>query len=118
MIDDIHLTLGTIPGEVDLTLHTDNASVFKSKRHADRMAELHVRLHFAHPYEPRTNPFAERYGGVLITALRALMLEGSYPPRFWSVLLRVACWILNHLVRKDLKAAPVELFNNGKKDQP
>jgi hypothetical protein len=35
MIDDIHLTLGTIPGEVDLTLHTDNASVFKSKRHTD-----------------------------------------------------------------------------------
>jgi transposase InsO family protein len=118
MINEIHITLGTMPGEIDLTLHTDNASVFKSKRHSARMAELHVRLHYANPYEPRTNPFAERYGGVLITAMRAILLEGSYPPRFWSVLLRIACWILNHLVRKDLKAAPVELFNNGKKDQP
>lgn len=71
MIDEIHTSLGTTPGEVDLTLHTDNASVFKSKRHSARMAELRVRLHYAHRYGPRTNPFAERYGGVVITALRA-----------------------------------------------
>lgn len=35
MINEIHAELETKPTEVDLTLHTDNASVFKSKHHAD-----------------------------------------------------------------------------------
>jgi len=116
MINEIHAELETKPTEVDLTLHTDNASVFKSKHHADQMRALGVRLHYANPYEARTNPFAERYGGVLITSLRALLLEGSYPPRFWSILLRVAYWTLNCLVSKDSKVAPIETFRTNNKE--
>jgi len=59
------------------------------------MAELNVHLTFSSPYEPRTNPFAERMGGSLTAMTRTLLLEGSYPPKFWSVLVRIASWINN-----------------------
>ncbi|MGA0840423.1 MAG: hypothetical protein ACO3P1_11075, partial [Pseudomonadales bacterium] len=109
MINEIHSTLGTTPGSVDLTLHTDNASYFTSGQMAKDMGNMGVTMHFASPYDPRTNPFAERYGGILLPTIRALLLEGSYPPKFWSVLLRTACWTLNRLVRPHGKA-PIEEF--------
>jgi hypothetical protein len=63
------------------------------------MAAKGVHLHFAAAYEPRTNPYSERYGGVLLPMVRALLLEGSYPPKFWSIMIQYACWTNNRLVR-------------------
>ena len=100
------------PEEVSIRLHTDNASVFKSKDHVARMAKLKVSLHFASPYDARTNPFAERMGGVLIGMTRALLLEGAFPAKFWSVIIRTAQLTLNRLVRANGKS-PVEQFTGG-----
>ena len=80
MIVEIQSMVDKRPDQVSMTLHTDNASVFKSGHHRERMTALGVQLHYSAPYEPRTNPYAERYGGVLMSMTRALLLEGSYPP--------------------------------------
>jgi hypothetical protein len=115
MINEARATLGESPEQIDITLHTDNDSVFKSKHHAAKMASMGVRLHYADPYEARTNPFTERFGGTLIAFTRAMMQEGCYPPKFWSVLVRAACWTINRLVRKD-NTAPIETFAKQKID--
>jgi hypothetical protein len=96
-------------GELVITLHSDNDSVFRSAENKSRMKNLKVILHFAVPWEPRTNPYAERYGGVLLPMCRALMLEGCYPMKFWSIIVLLACWILNRLVRPSGNA-PIETF--------
>ena len=38
-----------------------------------------VYFHGAASYEPRTIPYVERYGGVLLPLVRVLLSEGSYP---------------------------------------
>ena len=96
-------------------LHSDNDSVFRSKEYQDRMTKAHVKLHFAATSEPRTNPYSERFGGVLLPMVRALLLEGSLPSKYWTVMLQHACWINNRLVRakatgSDEGRAPIELF--------
>ena len=93
----------------------DNASYFSSRKVKARMAQRKVVIHFASPFDPRTNPFAERYGGVLVPSVRALLFEGCYPPKFWSVLLCVAAWLQNRMVRQSGFAA-YELFCAGKID--
>jgi hypothetical protein len=42
-------------------LHTDNDSVFRSKECTDRLRTARVHLHYVAAYEPRTNPYSERY---------------------------------------------------------
>ena len=90
-------------------LHTDNDSVFRSKDFVERMNAANVHLHHSAAYEPRTNPYAERYGGVLLPMVRALLLEGSYPSKFWSVMVQLAAWTNNRLVRPS-GLAPIEVF--------
>ena len=107
-------SLGKLEGDVNVVIHTpvvhsDNDSVFRSKEYAERMGKARVHLHYAASYEPRTNPYAERYGGVLLPMVHALLLEGSYPSRFWSIMVQYACWINNRLVRPN-GMAPIELF--------
>ena len=115
MVNEARAALNVSPQEVSITLHTDNASVFASKKQKSRLAQQKVKFHFASAYDPRTNPYAERHGGILIGATRALLLEGSYPPKFWSLLVRVAQWILNRLVRED-GFAPIEVFSGAEVD--
>jgi transposase InsO family protein len=120
MIAEVRAALDADPQKVDITLpitlHTDNATTFKKAEHVKRMAELKVALHFSSPYDARTNPFAERHGGVLINTTRSLLLEGSYPAKFWPLLLRVAQWTLNRIVRKDGGKAPIEKFSGAEID--
>ena len=106
--------VGLLEGKTDVVihtpvLHTDNDSVFRSKECTDRLRAARVHLHYAAAYEPRTNPYSERYGGVLLPMVRALLLEGSYPPKFWSIMVQHAAWTNNRLVRVNGKA-PIELF--------
>jgi len=115
MVNEARAALDVSPQEVSITLHTDNASVFTSKQQKSRLARQKVKFHFASAYDPRTNPYAERHGGILIGATRALLLEGSYPPKFWSLLVRVAQWTLNRLVRED-GFAPIEVFSGAEVD--
>jgi hypothetical protein len=106
--------LGLLKDETKLVIHTpvvhsDNDSVYRSKKYTERMQAAGVHLHYAASYEPRTNPYSERYGGVLLPMVRALLLEGAYPSKFWSVMVQYACWINNRLVRANGKA-PIEIF--------
>jgi transposase InsO family protein len=93
-----------------LTVHSDNASYFRGGPHVQRLAELNVTVTFSTPYVPDTNPFAERFGQTLMKMTRAMLLEGSFPPKFWSVLIRTAVWTLNRIVRED-GTAPIETFS-------
>ena len=119
MLAEVRAVLDTVPTElimterIGMTMHSDNASVFKSAKHKARMAAMGINLTFSAPYEPRTNGHAERFGAVVMTTTRAMLLEGSFPPKFWSVMVRMACWTLNRLVRSDGNA-PIETF--AKKD--
>ena len=79
MLNEVEATLEAKSEEVIMTLHLDNASYFTSAEIEERMAKRHVSLHYAAPYDPRTNPYAERYGGVVTQTTRAMLLEGSYP---------------------------------------
>ena len=116
MIAEVRATLDDkAPEHVSLTLHTDNASVFSSAKHQKRMGELNVHLTYSAPYEARTNAYAERFGGILIAATRAMLLEGNYPPKFWSIMVRHACWTINRLVRPDGNA-PIETFTGKEID--
>jgi transposase InsO family protein len=104
--------VGNLQGNADvhvLTLHSDNDSVLRSKEYTSRMLAARVNLHYSAPYEPRTNPYAERYGGTLLPMMRALLLEGSYPPKYWSMMVYLACWTNNRLVRPNGRA-PIEVF--------
>jgi hypothetical protein len=65
--------------------------------------------HRSSPYNQRTNPYAERAGGVLLHMLRARLVDGCFPPKFWSVLIHGCAWTWNSLVRPNGKA-PIELF--------
>ena len=107
-------TVGKLQSKVDVVIHTpvvhsDNDSVYRSKEYTGRMAAAGVHLHYAACYEPRTNPYAERYGGVLLPMVRALLLEGSYPSKYWSILIQYATWVNNRMVRSG-GMAPIEIF--------
>ena len=115
MLAEIKATLNAVPTHIEFnsfearTVHSDNASVFKSEEHKARMRKLGIHLTFSAPYEPRTNPYAERFGGILMGLTRANLLEGCFPPRFWSVIIRTTCWTMNRLVRPS-GFAPIEVF--------
>jgi hypothetical protein len=115
MINEARAALGVGPEQVAIILHTDNASVFTSKHQKQRLTRMGVVFHFSAVYDARTNPYAERHGGLLIGTSRALTFEGSFPPKFWSLLVRVAQWIMNRLVRKD-GYAPIEVFSGKEID--
>ena len=100
---------------ITLTMYSDNASIFTSAHHKKRLAELNVQPRYAAPYEARTNPYAERFGGVLLTVARSMLLEGSYPPKFWSIIVPMACWTVNRVVRQS-GDAPFELFTGKELD--
>ncbi len=90
--------VGKLVGDADVIIHTpvvhsDNDSVYRSKEYADCMRAAHVNLHYVACYEPRTNPYSEQYGGVLLPMVRLLLLEGSYPSKYWSIMVQHACWI-------------------------
>jgi transposase InsO family protein len=101
--------------QVHITVHTDNASYFNSSAITKRMAELNVTLSYSAPYEPRTNPYAERYGGVLLSLVRSVIIDGSFPPKFWSVLVRTTAWTLNWVVRP-CGVCPLEKYTGKKPD--
>jgi hypothetical protein len=45
-----------------------------------------------------------------MAALRSLLLDGRFPPNFWSVLLRIVVWVLNRIVGRN-GYAPCEKFD-------
>jgi hypothetical protein len=90
-------------------LHADNDSMFRCEKYQKLMGTLGVHLHFAVQYEARTNPYAERFSGVIIPMARALQLEGCYPSKFWPVTTALAVWLHNRIVRS-CGHAPLELF--------
>jgi Integrase core domain len=115
MTAEAKAVLGDAFAQAGMTVYSDNATVYTSKRCQATCNSLGVNLSNAASYEARTNPYAERYGQTMATATRALLLEGSYPPKFWSIMVRVACWTVNRLVRAD-DQAPIETFALKKVD--
>jgi hypothetical protein len=113
MLESIR-AVGKLQSEADVyvhvpILHSDNDSVLWSKDYINLMQAAGVHLYYSAAYEPLTNPYAEKFGGTLLPMVRALLLEGSYPPKFWSVMVMHACWIHNRLVQANGKA-PIEVF--------
>ncbi len=85
-------------------VHSDNDSVYCSKEYADSMRVARVNLHYVACYEPRTNQYLERYRGVLLPMVQVLLLEGSYPLKYWSIMVQHVCWINDRLVQSNGKA--------------
>jgi hypothetical protein len=114
LTDCVAILLGTKEQgeEITIILHCDNDVCFKSAEWNTMVRSLGVpvRMHYGAPYDARTCPHIERSGGVIVSGLRARLLEGMFPPKFWSVLLRVVVWSLNRIVGID-GYAPVELFD-------
>jgi hypothetical protein len=104
--------VGNLQGNADVhvhTLHSDNDSVLRSKEYTSCMLTAWVNLHYLAPYKPCTNQYAERYGGTLLLMMCALLLKGSYPPKYWSMMVYLACWTNNSLVHPNGQA-PIEVF--------
>jgi hypothetical protein len=95
--------------QLRITLHSDTDSNLVSKKVRAMLLEHDILGHKASPYHPQTNPYAERAGGVLLHMLRAMLIDGRLPPKFWSVLISRCAWTWNRLVRAD-GYAPIELF--------
>jgi hypothetical protein len=81
--------------------------ICKSTR--EKLTALSVMDHQASPYNPRTNLYAERAVCVLLDMLSAQLVDGCFPPKFWSVLVHGCAWTWNRLVCPS-GSAPIKLF--------
>ena len=64
---------------------------------------------------PQQNGTAERYGGVISTMARTLLVEAKLAMSFWPYAYRCACYIRNRLPTQG-KSTPYELFYGKKPD--
>mmetsp|Transcript_9686 Transcript_9686/g.18808 ORF Transcript_9686/g.18808 Transcript_9686/m.18808 type:complete len:1192 (+) Transcript_9686:600-4175(+) len=110
-----------------ITIISDGDSVFSSDPLLKRCTEHDVAVEQRHspPYCPMNNPYAERHGGVIKDGARSMMVEAMFPPCFWGLMILLACFIRNRMVRgaadknKSMIAgyAPIEIFEpNGEID--
>ena len=110
MVVEMKKKLQLQPGQqLKVTVHSDNDKVMICKSTREKLTALGVMDHRASPYNPRTNQYAERAGGVLLHMLRARLVDGHFPLKFWSVLVHGCAWTWNRLVRPS-GSAPIELF--------
>ena len=96
--------------ELTFIIHCDNDSVFTADAFVTMVNFFGGRMHYGAPYDVRTCPHIECSGGLIVSALRSRLLDGRFPPKFWSVLVRTVVWVLNRIVGRD-GLAPCEKFD-------
>ncbi|KAL0411947.1 UNVERIFIED_CONTAM: Retrovirus-related Pol polyprotein from transposon RE2 [Sesamum latifolium] len=78
-------------------VRTDNGLEFLSEKCQSFFLDKGIIHHKTCPYSPQQNGVVEREHKHLLQIARALMFQSVLPPKFWTVAVLIATFIINHL---------------------